>query len=96
MKLGDADFSLFGSYMLIQYALNLKYEDAALVIGLVLFVQTLTFMSIILTSFWSLFCDPDSNNEEEKPSEHTKVEKANLTTQIEISMRPAKVNLCIA
>merc|ERR1719282_2035067 len=54
---------LFGSYLLIQYTfpyVNFHYDDAAKVIGLIIFVQTMTFLSMILTSIWNLFCDEDS------------------------------------
>ena len=54
---------LFGSYLLTQYTfwnVNLHYDDAAKVIGLIIFVQTMTFLSMILTSVWNLFCNEDS------------------------------------
>ena len=72
---------LFGSYLLVQYTFwnfNFHYVDAAKVIGLIIFVQTMTFLSMILTSIWNLLCDEISKDnqkcEEKNLSELTKSE----------------------
>ena len=83
---------LFGSYLLIQYtfaSVNFHYVDAAKVIGLIIFVQTMTFLSMILTSIWNLFTVEDLNDsqitEESKPLELTEMVNLNVKEIAETS-----------
>ena len=72
---------LFVSYPLIKYVLRLEIQDyfgVATLMGLIVFVQTMTFLSIILCSICNLFYLPNPNddqtNNEKKSFELTEVE----------------------
>ena len=91
---------LFGSYLLVQYTFwnfNFHYVDAAKVIGLIIFVQTMTFLSMILTTIWNLFTVEDLNDnqitEESKSLELTEMVNLNVTREIAETTGDIKENL---